>query len=403
MKDKWLEELREGMSGFEMEAPEGLWESLGVEKPVPKPSWRRLWIAAAAVIAILIIGSGIILWLGKTESLEIKDIKYAKTNGNGFPVQPKRNPATLEKAAPTLNEGLCTTEPQKSVVQNNPGKNKEDADIYVSEKGSSFLIADSVKTETVKPEDQTVNPSREATTEKEHGSARQRTLYVDTAYPKNRKGGSGRSDRFAINVSAAGTGNASEGRDYRMPGMPGDDIFLGSSLVTTEIQHHMPFRIGLTLQYNVTERIALESGLVYSAIGSDISVSQDNRYATGTRRMHYVGMPLNVKLSAWSWKFVNLYLSAGVTGEKCVSNRFETKSTANGLSLDAYSRQRQKPFQWSVNAGAGIQLNPIPNIGIFAEPGVSYYFNDGTSISTVYKERPCIFNLNLGIRFNINP
>ncbi|MDE5585044.1 MAG: hypothetical protein K2I92_01745, partial [Muribaculaceae bacterium] len=296
MKDKWLDELREGLSDFEMEAPEGLWESLGVEKPVPKPSWRRRWIAAAAVIAILIIGSGIILWLGKTESLEIKDIKYAKTNGNGFPVQPKRNPAAPEKAEPTLNEGLCTTEPQKSILQNHPGKNKEAADIYVSEEGSSFLIADSIKTESVKTEEKTVNHAHEPTTEKGHGSERQRTLYADTAYPKNRKGAHSHSDRFAVNLSASGTGNASVGKDYRKPGMPGDDIFWGSSLTTTEIRHHMPFRIGLTLQYNVTERIALESGLVYSAIGSDISVSQDNRSATGTRRMHYVGMPLNVKL-----------------------------------------------------------------------------------------------------------
>ena len=93
----------------------------------------------------------------------------------------------------------------------------------------------------------------------------------------------------------------------------------------------------------------------------------------------------------------------GTWKQKFVSNRFETKSTAEGLPLDAYSRQTDKPFQWSANAAAGIQLNPLPNIGIFAEPGVSYYFNDGTSLSTIYKDHPCNFNLNVGLRFTINP
>ena len=90
-------------------------------------------------------------------------------------------------------------------------------------------------------------------------------------------------------------------------------------------------------------------------------------------------------------------------GEKCISNRFQSKFESEGLSLEQYSSQTGKPFQWSVNAAPGLQIKPLPNIGIFAEPGISYYFNDGTTIPTIYKDRPCNFNLNLGIRFNLNP
>lgn len=214
-------------------------------------------------------------------------------------------------------------------------------------------------------------------------------------------------------MSASGVGNSAEGTLYRIPGLNGNDYFLSgsdtepwfgaSSLETINIRHHQPVRFGLTLQYNVSRRIGIETGLVYSRIGSDIDITRNNLSATATRRMQYIGIPLNVKFSAWSWKFIDLYLSAGATGEKCVSNRFETKYTTEGISLEAFSSQKEKPLQWSVNAAAGIQLRPVQNIGIFAEPGVSYYFNDGSSLSTIYKDRPCSFNLNIGLRFNINP
>ena len=59
----------------------------------------------------------------------------------------------------------------------------------------------------------------------------------------------------------------------------------------------------------------------------------------------------------------------------------------------------EKPFQWSINASAGLQYNITPSIGLYAEPGVSYYIKDGTSLKTIYKDKPFNFNLNLGLRF----
>ena len=56
-------------------------------------------------------------------------------------------------------------------------------------------------------------------------------------------------------------------------------------------------------------------------------------------------------------------------------------------------------MQWSANASLGVQCNLVNTMSIFVEPGVSYYFNDGTNIRTIYKEKPLNFNLNLGIRF----
>ncbi|MDE7421896.1 MAG: PorT family protein [Muribaculaceae bacterium] len=403
MKDKWLDEIRESLSDFEMDAPEGLWESLGAEQPVSKISWRRRWIIAAAVISIFMIGSGIIFWVLQTRPIEISDIKYAMTNGIPNITQPESNSTDKQETTSKLKENpyLNLNQSQKIITRNDPEKTTQTPDIYVLNAEPALSPVDTVQKEQVTPNDQVINSTDKTKKEKEAVSGSKKTFYANRSSKiNNRK--SDYSDKFAINISASGIGNASEGRNFRMPGQNGNDLFLGSSLVDTKIQHHMPFRFGLTLQYNITEKIAIESGLVYSAIGSDISISQDKYQSAATRRMHYVGIPLNVKFSAWSWKLINVYLSAGLTGEKCISNKFEAKSISDALPLDNMAQQTDKPFQCSANAAAGIQLSPIPNISIFAEPGVSYYFNDGTNIQTIYKDYPCNFNLNLGIRFTLN-
>ncbi|MDE5848772.1 MAG: PorT family protein [Muribaculaceae bacterium] len=416
MKDKWLDELREGLSDFEMDPPEGLWESLGVGKPVSKNViWRRRWMAAAAVIATLIAGSGILIWLSDIEPINVdKDRSAAigksstqdnNTVNNYGENNEKGNVHSTHGGRVMDKEQLCLNE----------------SSTYVQEVNNADTPVDTVRIEEICPEDDMPVFSVDGK------SDRGKTIFAGLTSKNRVKRKS--DDRYVISMSASGIGNAlphmgnnGQHSDPNGPfdstNRPGDsngDFLpndpdsnspapdIDNSIETTSIRHHQPVRFGLTLQYRISQRVGIETGLVYSGMESDISISRNNLTSTGVRKLHYVGIPLNVKISAWSWKFIDLYLSAGATGEKCVSNKFEIKSTSEDISLDAFSGQKEKPFQWSVNASAGIQLNPMPNIGIFAEPGVSYYFNDGSSLSTIYKDHPCNFNINVGLRFNINP
>ena len=54
-----------------------------------------------------------------------------------------------------------------------------------------------------------------------------------------------------------------------------------------------------------------------------------------------------------------------------------------------------------MNAAAGVQYNFSNLLGLYVEPGVSYYFDNGSSVSNIYKDKPFNFNLNLGLRFTI--
>lgn len=60
-----------------------------------------------------------------------------------------------------------------------------------------------------------------------------------------------------------------------------------------------------------------------------------------------------------------------------------------------------KPLQWSLSAAAGAQFKITEKLGIYAEPGVVYYFDDGSNVNTIRKEHPFNFNIQLGVRFTL--
>ena len=57
-------------------------------------------------------------------------------------------------------------------------------------------------------------------------------------------------------------------------------------------------------------------------------------------------------------------------------------------------------MQWSIGGSLGVQYHIVPQVGLYAEPGIRHYFNNGSSISNFYKDKPTNFNLQLGLRFD---
>lgn len=169
--------------------------------------------------------------------------------------------------------------------------------------------------------------------------------------------------------------------------------------VESDIKYRLPIRAGVSFAYKISERFSLGSGVTYTNLTSDIREGSDSHYFAGEQTLHYVGIPLNVRYNILSWKGLELYASSGLLMEKCVSGKLKKQYYLNNKGEKEETQNlNEKPLQWSVNASAGLQYNIIRTIGIYAEPGVSYYFNDGTSLKTIYKHKPLNFNFNIGLR-----
>ena len=199
-------------------------------------------------------------------------------------------------------------------------------------------------------------------------------------------------------VSAAGIGP--DNSNWEDSPILGILLYNEGKEVKTDIKYRLPIRAGVSFAYKITERFSVGSGVTYTNLTSDMREGSDSHYFTGEQTLHYVGIPLNMRYNIASWKGLELYATSGLLAEKCLSGKLKKEYILNNqVEKEETQNLNEKPLQWPVNASVGLQYNITPSMGLYAEPGASYYFNDGTSLKTIYKDKPFNFNFNLGLRF----
>ena len=104
------------------------------------------------------------------------------------------------------------------------------------------------------------------------------------------------------------------------------------------------------------------------------------------QKLHYLGIPLKANWNFLDKKLFTLYVSGGGMIEKCVYGKLGTE------------KETVKPLQFSVSGAVGAQFNATKRVGIYVEPGVAYFFDDGSDVQTIRKENPFNFNIQAGIR-----
>ena len=176
-----------------------------------------------------------------------------------------------------------------------------------------------------------------------------------------------------------------------------------SKEVSTDTRYWQPVSVGLAASLGLNDFLAVEAGLNYSCLVSDLSSgTAENRYDI-RQTLHYIGIPFRARFSLWTPGRFDVYLTAGGEVEKCVYGTSATTYFVNGSpSSDMSARIHDDRLQWSAGVSAGLSYRFNDYIGIYAEPGVSWHFRNGSFIESVYSERPLNFSLALGLRFYLN-
>lgn len=172
--------------------------------------------------------------------------------------------------------------------------------------------------------------------------------------------------------------------------------------IATSSRHHQPVRYALELEYMLTDRLGLAGGLSYSRHSSEITSGSEGSSYTTRQKIDYIGVPLSLDLYLLKKDKAGLYVGVGGAMEKAVAGRSVTGYAYSGSSQTGETcRFVEKPLQWSVNASMGANLRIFRGLKLFAEPGVSYYFDNGSDIDNIYKERPLMFNFQVGLRTDL--
>ena len=150
------------------------------------------------------------------------------------------------------------------------------------------------------------------------------------------------------------------------------------------IDHKQPLSFGLSVRKNLAKGFSVETGLTYTYLASDVKFDDSSEKLS--QKLHYIGIPVRANWNFVDKKSFTMYVSAGGAVEKCVYGKIGSEN------------ETVKPLQLSVMGAVGAQYNVSDKVGLYAEPGVSYFFDDGSDVQTIRKENPCNFTLQAGIR-----
>lgn len=170
-------------------------------------------------------------------------------------------------------------------------------------------------------------------------------------------------------------------------------VMIPTSDLYEETKHHQPISVGMQVGFHLLPKLKLSTGLVYTKVSSDFISGVSDTRTVSTQDLHYIGIPLNLSYSVWEYKGLHTYVTAGGEGAVNIKNHTETDGEVKESKRDK--------IQWSTNASVGIQYDFIPQLGVYVEPGMKYYFDNGSQIENIFKDKKLNFNIQFGLRFNV--
>ena len=175
---------------------------------------------------------------------------------------------------------------------------------------------------------------------------------------------------------------------------------VNSGMMEARYEYKRPVTLQILFNRQLSERLSIETGLSYTRLASTISTGSSNAYIQEKQRIRYLGIPIRL---GWQWYSIarlSLYSSAGVMLEWPIKSKVDISHIANGINTFQKETSLDVPCQWSMNFGLGLQYDFTPHIGIYLEPSLQYFFDDGSDLKTYRTEHPLQVTLPIGIRFH---
>ena len=402
----WTEQLRQRLNDAEVPAPENLWDSISQQldaqgqqqdaedaQVAKKPHRVALlpWAAAASVVLI----AGVGMWW----QLRSNTPHIAMLEPTPHPISLTDNKAVVADASAT-NTKPSAINTKASAANTHISTTSTHAMLAYKDSALAPTASNNEEVMALAMAEQEVQSEPIAEVSNSQGSARTLTARNTYALPRTQHQTS--NTRWQMGVGTAGNMNRyeSSGPIYVNSLSAVNTEYADNEMFrvspyeqdTKDVTHHdMPISIGFTASYSVTPRIALASGLVYTLATS--SFQHGASMPKETQTLHYVGIPLNLSYTIWSNNWLRTYVMAGAQADMNVKATLKADGHKSDIDNDR--------AQFSVTGGAGVQLNVAQQLGVYVEPGVRYYFDNGSAVQTIFKEHPTNFSLQVGLRWNI--
>ena len=419
--DKWINRIQQKMEHYEADVPEELYDDIVAEmqrrglKPLAATSRKApvvpLWtqrIAALAAVAAAVVVAVFVLTpsapeMAPTASLPTTHAVQPSAVATSTDAQTAGKPSSLVSAVRRWKAILSPTavrevmladnttpaastpiyniepEPECEVMEQRP----TDADRQTATKPAATSKPVSPSGSTVRKTERRVihYPSTHRSHPMSIGAYVRGAQSGNSVIPSELPAGSG----FLADNDVYGSGDMIH--PSRVPMLP-----MGRSGGRTH--HKLPVKGGLSLRYSLDDRWSVQTGVNYSYHSSEIEMGGEDI----DQQLHFIGVPVAVGYNVWGNRHVNVYLTAGGEVEKLVKGRRTVSYTGQQRNEDV---KMSRP-QLSVQLSAGAEYRATRAVSLYIEPGVSYHFDNGSGVSTIYSDKPFEFGLSMGVRVDIN-
>lgn len=419
--DKWINRIQQKMEHYEADVPEGLYDDIVAEmqrrglKPLAATSRKApvvpLWtqrIAALAAVAAAVVVAVFVLTpsapeMAPTASLPTTHAVQPSAVATATDAHTAGEPSSLVSAVRRWKATLSPTsvremmladnttpaatiplyniepEPECEVMEQRP----TDADRQTATKPAATSKPVSPSGSTVRKTERRVihYPSTHRSHPMSIGAYVRGAQSGNSVIPSELPAGSG----FLADNDVYGSGDMIH--PSRVPMLP-----MGRSGGRTH--HKLPVKGGLSLRYSLDDRWSVQTGVNYSYHSSEIEMGGEDI----DQQLHFIGVPVAVGYNVWGNRHINVYLTAGGEVEKLVKGRRTVSYTGQQRNEDV---KMSRP-QLSVQLSAGAEYRATRAVSLYIEPGVSYHFDNGSGVSTIYSDKPFEFGLSMGVRVDIN-
>lgn len=397
-QDKWIEQLHDKLAEHEVAAPDNLWtdiETALAQQAAPRQSrfiLLRRW-AVAASVAALSFGGGYLWWNQKSAEPTAQTIRQHEDVAmiiDDNMSEPMKKVAADKTVA---QKPLVKHSYQSKVITS--GKDDappiSDADVHTAMEMVEVPQRDTTKEDTHRPTMGVVTTKDVQQRNHQLASPRKQLLTLGL-YAMN--GFSNVDGRNGVLMSEAMTRQFDKTYENSYAAARREEPIYLTGFEERQ-HHHRPISYGLTLAFSVSERLSLTTGVVYTKLVSDFTQVMRSQQTQRQQTLHYVGLPIGLSCRLWSYHAFKAYVSVGTLAYWNVATRVVTEGVTQ--------KQEKDRMQWSFNGSIGAQYDVLPQLGLYVEPGLSYYPENGSTLQNYFKDKSLNTSLQVGLRMNINP
>ena len=394
--------MRSILEGAEEEVPARVWEgvSAGLDKAarakVVALWWKRAGIgvaaAAAAIAALLLVQPGD----GAMDIVPASDKMIAVVEPET--VVPE---SAEETSAPQTVYMAQATPAAKPAMKSEavPSEIVAPETIYTDQTAETVSQAD-VKEVAEETEEPTIK-----TTETKPEVKERWHYYTDISALQGQLIDPVRRPKVSFVVSGLTGTNAAQNENtkniFKSPELPTGPTRTGVKQTSTNSTYDIPLSFGAGVRVGLSPKWSIGTGVNYSMLSrkffgtytqvNNLGLVENTTSSDIRNTQHYIGIPVNAYYDIIDNRNVNLYVYAGGTVEKCITDRYDILGTA------MVHKEKVQGVQLSANAGIGVGFMVGKHLGIYIDPSLRYYFDCNQPVS-IRTAQPLMLGFEVGLR-----